>query len=393
MVTAFHCAFERQEETTMHTRKWMAAGALAAATLMTATAALAQTINFNVSMWLPPAHPLTKYGYTDWFQRVEKFSNGTLKPKLFYGSALLSPQDHLSGVRDGIAQVGWINGAYNPSDLPEDNMIFHLSFQYTDYFVGAFATTEINMLDAQMRAQWRKNNLVYLSGYSTPPYRLMCSSRITNLVEIKGKKLRSGGGALPEWAKSVGAVPVNVASSETYTGVEKGQLDCATNAIEDLRSRSYWDVAKHVTMTELGVFWTTNAANRDFWRKLTTAQRKAFLDATAETMVDTGIGYLKEADIVAEEAKGKNVNFYQPDAGLKKSIDDYKARAAQYAVTIGTEKFGIKDAGGLVSRFQKIAEKWEKLLSGVDRTDRAKLLALLKREVYDKVDPATYGLQ
>lgn len=377
----------------MKAPNWIAASALIAASLLVATAAHAQTANFNVSMWLPPAHPLTKYGYVEWAQRLGKMSNGTLVPKMFIGTSLLSPQDHLSGVRDGIAQVGWINGAYNPSDLPIDNMIFHLSFQYTDYFVGAFATTELNMLDRQAQAQWANNNLVYLNGFSTPPYRLICSSKITSLPEIKGKKLRSGGGALPEWAKSVAAVPVNVSSNETFTGLEKGQLDCATNALDDLRSRSYWDVAKHVTMTELGVFWTTNVVNRDFWRKLTTAQRKTFLDATAETQVDTGIGYLKEVEVVAEEAKQKKVNFYQPDAALKKSIEDYKMRAPQYAITNGTEKFKIKDAAGTVARFQKIAEKWEKLLANVDRRDRAQLLALLKREVYDKIDPATYGLQ
>lgn len=377
----------------MKTTRWIAASALAAVTFLMSTASLAQVTNFNVSMWLPPAHPLTKYGYVDWTHRLEKLSNGTLSPKLFLGTALLSPQDHLSGVRDGIAQVGWINGAYNPSDLPEDNVIFQLAFRYTDYFVGAFATTEFNMLDPQAQAQWTKNNLVYLNGFSTPPYRLICTTKVTDLAEIKGKKLRSGGGALPEWAKSVGAVPVNVPSSETFTGLEKGQLDCATNAVDDLRSRSYWDVAKDVTMTELGVFWTTNAANRDFWRKLTTAQRKTFLDAVAETQVDTGIGYLKEVNVIVEQAKQKNVKFFQPAADLKKSIDEYQAAAPQYAIEIGRSKFHIKDPASLVARFEEIARKWERLLANVDRNDRAKLLALLKREVYDKVDPATYALK
>lgn len=370
-----------------------AVGSVVATLAMATTAFAAEETKFSASMWLPPSHPLTKYGYEEWLNRMEELSDGTLKPRLFTGTALLSPQDHLSGVRDGVAQIGWINGSYTPSEVPEENIIFQMSFVYTDYFVGAFALTEFNMTDAQMQGQWLDNDIVYLSGYSTPPYRMICSSKISTTDEIKGKRLRSGGGALPDWAKSVGAIPVNVASSETYTGIEKGLLDCATNAIDDLRSRSYWDIAKHVTMVELGSFWTANGANREFWSDLSTEQRKVILDATAETMVDAGIGYAKDVEEIVAQAAERGVNFHEPSPELRQSIEEHQAKTHEYAAVIGAQQFGIADAGELLDRFQALARKWETLLEGVDRQDRATLVALLKREVYDKVDPATYGMQ
>lgn len=373
-------------------RRFLPLAALAAVTAMNLATAQAAETKFTASAWLPPSHPVTKYGYTDWMKKIEAQSEGTLKPQLFTGSALLAPADHLSGVRDGIADFGWISGTYTPSDIPEDNTIFQMAFVYTDYFVGSFAVTEFNMLDEQMQAQWKRNNIVYMSGFSTPPYRLICTSKIESIDDIKGRKIRSTGGLLPEWVRSVGAVPVNVASSESYTGLEKGQLDCATNAADDLRSRSYWDVAKDVAEVELGTYWSVNAGNRDFWQGLETSQRKVLLDTMAETLVDTGIGYLSEVQDIVEEAKDKGVSFHAPGPSLADSLSEFKATAPSFAVELGSEKLGVDGADELVSRFEKIANKWRDLLKDVDRTDRAALLALLREQVFDRVDPATYSM-
>lgn len=368
---------------------WAAMAVVAATQFAPAQAAETE---FRASAWLPPSHPVTKYGYTDWMALIEEQSGGTLKPTLFTGAALLAPADHLSGVRDGIADFGWISGTYTPSDIPEDNTIFQMAFVYTDYFVGSFAVTEFNMLDEQMQAQWKRNNIVYMSGFSTPPYRLICTSKIESLEDMAGKKIRSTGGLLPEWVRSVGAVPVNVASSESYTGLEKGQLDCATNAADDLRSRSYWDIAKHVTDVELGTYWSINAGNRDFWQGLDTAQRKVFLDTAAESLVDTGIGYLSDVQEIVDEAKTKGVTFYTPSESLQNSLLEFKNTAPAFAVTLGAENLGVEGSEDLVARFDAVAKKWEVLLADVDRTDREALLQLLRQEVFDRVDPATYSM-
>ena len=58
---------------------------------------------FNGSIWFPDTHPLTK-AYLDWVKRLDAASKGELKAKIFTGTALLPPNAHLSGLKDGIAQ-------------------------------------------------------------------------------------------------------------------------------------------------------------------------------------------------------------------------------------------------------------------------------------------------
>ena len=280
------------------------------------------------SIWFPDAHPLTKFGYLDWAQDVETASGGTLKPKVFTGTVLLPPAAHLSGVTDGIAQVAYHAGTFTPKDLPKDNVLTQLGFVYSD------------------------------------------------------------------WAKSVGAVPVNVPSSEMYSGLEKGQLDCASNGANELKTRSLWEVSKQATMVELGVYWAgyQYGFNNEFWRSLSPEQRRTLLDTIAAAIVRTGIGYQAAADETVREAPSHGVTLHEPAADLAQSIRDFASAARANAINLGKEKFGLENPDALISRFEQRIEKWERLLAGIDRTDEAELTALLKAELYDKIDVDSYGL-
>jgi hypothetical protein len=78
---------------------------------LAATSAMAAR-EFNGSIWFPDTHPLTK-AYLDWVKRLDAASKGELKAKIFTGTALLPPNAHLSGLKDGIAQVTYHAGIHD----------------------------------------------------------------------------------------------------------------------------------------------------------------------------------------------------------------------------------------------------------------------------------------
>src|SRR3546814_6807043 len=86
------------------------------------SAAMAET-TLNASIWFPETQPLTRYGYQEWAKKVEKASGGDLKIKVFTDTTLLPVVAHLSGLRDGIADITYHAGTYTPADLPEDNVL------------------------------------------------------------------------------------------------------------------------------------------------------------------------------------------------------------------------------------------------------------------------------
>lgn len=353
------------------------------------------TTEFNASVWFADTFPLTRVGYLDWSEKLYEATGGELRPKVFTGTALLPPAGHLTGIRDGIVQLGFHAGTYTPSELPEDNVLAQLSLGYTDYFPALFAMTEMNLNDGELQAQWLANGIVYGGSYTTPPYRLFCTSPVVGVGDLEGKKIRTPGGAHSDWAKSVGAVPVNVASSEMYTGLEKGQVDCAVNSANDLKTRSLWDVAKHTTMIELGIYWSgfLYGFNQEFWNGLTPAHRRIFFDTFADAVVATGMEYLRLAEEAIEEAPSHGVTIHEPDEALKKSILDFVPVARENAIRLGRDSFDLDDPAGLIERVEAAIEKWSVRLSGADRTDAAALAEILRTEIYDRVDVTRYGVE
>jgi len=374
-------------------RKIISAALLAAGLLWGGGNAAAQTEIIG-SIWFPDSHPLTRFGYLDLVQPLARASDNQLRLRVFTGTALLPPGAHLSGLRDGIAQMTYHAGTYTPSDLPEDNVLAILGIALQDNMVIAAAVSDFYLNDPAMREMFRRNRAVFLGGYATPPYILMCRTRVESLADIRGKRIRMPGAIHADWARSVGAVPVNVPSTEMFTGLEKGQLDCAANAANDLRSRSLWDVAKHVTIVDLGSYFAgwQYAMNAQAWQRLSAANRRALLDTISDAIVDTAIGYQADADSALAEAPSKGVAVIPPGADLQQQLTTFNTTIArETALREGADRFRLRDPQGLVQRFEATVAKWQGLLQGVDRKDAATLKRLLRENLYGRVDVTTHG--
>ncbi len=350
---------------------------------------------FFASIWYPQSHPLDSYGYEVWAEKVVEQSNGELTPKVFYGTALLPPKAHLSGLQDGIAQLTHHAGTYTPSELPEDSVISRLAMGLDDTHAAAFAMSEFGLTDPAMQARYAQLGIVFAGGFATPQYILMCKEPIKTLADLEGMKIRTPGATQADWARSVGAVPVTVPSTEMFSGLEKGQLDCASNAGNDLKSRSLWDVAKHTNMVSLGLYFHgwQYAFNSDFWGSLSEEHRRILFNTIAESIPETMTGYVALTDEVLAEAPQHGVTIHTPDPEVQQSVFDFAAtEGRKSAIEQGRERFGIEDPEGLVDRFLATYEKWTGLLADVDRTDNAAMTALLKSELYDPIDVASYGV-
>jgi TRAP-type C4-dicarboxylate transport system substrate-binding protein len=373
--------------------KGIFAGIALAAGLSTGLSAFAAT-ELTASVWFPDSHPLARFGYVEWAKKVDAASKGDLKIKVFTGTSLLSPNAHLSGLRDGVADITYHAGTYTPSDLPEDNVLAILGIGLKDPVATTFAVADFYMTDPAMLALWKRQRIVFLGGYASVPYNLICRKKVETLADMKGLKIRTAGVVHSEWAKLVGATPVNVPSSEMFTGLDKGQIDCTMMGANDMKARSLWDVAKFINLSNFGPYYAgwEWAMNGNTWRKLNVQQRRILLDTIADATVETEVEYMAEADVAIKEAPSKGVTVIQPTADIIKSLDEFSKAARQMAIKEGTDRFKLKDAEGLVNRFEATLAKWDKLLQGVDRTDKAALKKVLVDNLYKKIDVATYGL-
>ncbi|MCP1337090.1 C4-dicarboxylate TRAP transporter substrate-binding protein [Futiania mangrovi] len=369
--------------------------ALGGSLLAAIAASPAQSEEYAANIFFGPELTLTKYAYTEFAKRVADATNGAVSFKVYTGGVLIPPRASMEGIADGIAQVGYHAGTYTPDKIPRHNLISELSFVSTDYFVTALASTEISFVMPELEAEWKANGVVYGGGYSTLPYVLQCNTKLETLADVKGKRLRMPGAIWDRWATAMGAVSVNVPSSEIYTGLDRGTIDCGVNPAEGLKSRSFWDVANHVLDLPLGVYYSGFhwAYNPDFWGSLSVEQRKTLYEQMAWAIAKTGVEYTRETEAVIAQAKAeKGVTFVQPAPDLLAAHAAFVEQDSKALVELAKTKYGIDDAQKYIDKYMELVAKWEGLLKNVDKTDVDAIKALVMSEIYDKVDPATYGL-
>ncbi|KIZ46848.1 hypothetical protein OO17_06085 [Rhodopseudomonas palustris] len=353
----------------------------------------ASAVTLKAAHYLSPKHPVG-VGYEVFAKEVKKNSNGEVTVRVFPGESLLGAKAISDGIRDDVADVGFTTMTYTPSYYPHGILLNDLAMVGENDMAAAMAITELfTMHCAPCLAEFTKQNELFGGGMSTAPYVLVAKGDLNSLEKIKGKKLRAGGSLWDRFAKSVDATGVNVPSSEMYETLSRGIIDAAIYAVGGLKTHGLADAATQVVQLNLGSFRSGNlyAINLDTWSKMTTAQRAAIFKALPVAIVSTVNAYHEGDKEALKLAKEKNIPVLQPDPSLVAARKDFVEKDLP-GIIEASQKKGITDAKEFVDKYKELLAKYEKLVTPIE-SDPAKLSDMFYKEVYAKLDPATFGVK
>lgn len=367
--------------------------ALLAAAIASTLPSVALADNYSIVNFLSPTHATT-LGQIHFADEVKRVTDGKISFEVFPGGSLLPANGALGGIRDGIAEGGYIAGTYFPSELQVTNVFADLGWAAPDALLMAIASTDFNINYEPLQEEWKRNGIVPLSGYGSNPYVLLCANKLETAEDFKGKRIRMPGGAWDRFATHIGAVAVNVPSSELYVGLERGLIDCAVNGVDALATFSLWDVVDGVNMIPLGTYFSgvNIGINREFWAAASTEHRQAMIDAAAMAVVTTQAKYAESEKGALDAAAGHDVAIIEPNDEFKKVLADFIEADVDNIKQLGVERFKVANADEVVNEFLAVVGKWKTLLEGVDRTDSEAVAALVKKEIFDPLNADEYGM-
>ena len=327
--------------------------------------------------------------------------NSDLEPKLF-GKALMLAPDVPAGVRDGIANLGFVVPAYVPAEFSEMNLAANLSMLATS---GEPTESPLAAMSGAMMEyvlfncpecldQFKAQNQIFLSSASTPTYSLLCRDPLSTLEDMKGKRFRSGAANFGRWAESVGGVAVSMPSSEMYDALSQGVVDCVMLDTGGLLGQRMMDVTKTVIRNIPGGVFAgiaTNNVNQDYWRQLSNEQRATLINGSAGLVADVAMFQdtgVKESEEAAVKA---GVTINEPIQELVDATNafvegDLNVISEQFA-----KQYGVENTDEKVAKVKELISKWKKLTDG-HGSDYEALRAIYQKEIFDKLDPATYGM-
>ncbi|MGM0585121.1 MAG: C4-dicarboxylate TRAP transporter substrate-binding protein [Pseudomonadota bacterium] len=362
--------------------------AMAAALAMTAAAGAAEARELSYAHYISSVHVVNTKGMTPFFERLSDKTGGEITYESFWGGAMGGPKELLGAVEDNIVDSAGIVDVYLKRALPHSALISSLFVVADDVKAFAAAVNEYQLLHCPGCVEdYHDSNAVPLAWYSTSPYVLMCTSPVSTLDDLAGKKVRATSrmGVLME---KMGATPVSITSAEMYEAMQRGQADCSVGAAAWLTGYNIKDFVATVMADPLGAYIGSGLMNMnmDTWEELSVEHRQAIIDELPQLVADVMWAYLEEADNavqIAQEEHGAELVEAGPE--FKAQLEEIRATEWDEAIAQGEED-GVENARQVVEEFREIADKWRGIVAKIG-DDKAAYAEALDREIFSKLEP------
>ncbi|MCB9946647.1 MAG: TRAP transporter substrate-binding protein DctP [Rhodospirillaceae bacterium] len=223
-------------------------GSLAAAALLAAGPALAQTYQLNVNTALTTGDPIYQ-GLERFKAAVEERTDGDLEVRLFPGSQLGTDEDVLEQARAGANVAVVVDGGRLAEFAPE------LAILGAPYIANDFDELRV-LVTSDLFDTWA-GHLRTASGHEILSFNWYQGQRnlLTNVAvrapaDLDGIRMRTPGA--PVWLETIramGATPTPMGWTEVYTALQQGVIDAAEAQDPATYGSRLYEVVDHITLT------------------------------------------------------------------------------------------------------------------------------------------------
>jgi TRAP-type transport system periplasmic protein len=296
--------------------------------------AQAQERTLKFALASPEGHPAVA-GMKKFKEAVEAKSGGKIKVNLFLNGALGGDQAVVSALKGGTIEMAVMNSGILASEAKE-LAIFDFPFLFANEKESDAIVD--GPVGKKMHALLEAKGIVGLS-YWELGYRHITNSKraITKVEDIDGLKLR----VIPnpinvDWVKALGANPTPLPFPEVYAALEQKAIDGQENPVSVIASNKFWEVQKHITLTNHQYNPQSVIFSKKVWDSLTPAERKIIDESS-----DEAVKAQREA---ARGAVAKNLDLLKqngmtvsqfPPAEVAKLREKMKPVITKYSAAVG----------------------------------------------------------
>lgn len=205
-----------------------------------------------VGTWLPPTSVQNSVVWPTWAKWVEEATEGRVKVKIEYDVG--HPKSYFQLVEDGVIDAGFSYHGYVPGRfrLP-------MVAEQPGMGVGAEAASVAlwRVQQKYFQAADEFSGLEVVGMFTHGPGQLMTTSPVNSIDELKGRKIRIGGGVQADIAEHLQAVPVSAPATKLYEMMQQGVVDGTLLPVGQQKAQRLAEVTKYLNTIPGGMYMGT----------------------------------------------------------------------------------------------------------------------------------------
>lgn len=282
-------------------------------------------------------------GYQKFKEVVEKESNGNIEVQIYNNATLAQSDDmHYEMIQSGALQISSTPGytIANAAKIPAF-FIFDVPFLFEnreemyEIIDGEFGDKLKQDLENVSKSK-------VLTVIDLGAFGISNSKKpIEQPSDLKGLKIRTTASPLhSDSMTALGGNPTPMAYGEVFTGLQQGTIDGFQTTIPLIYGDKFYEVSKHLTLTNHVILPHVLQINKDFYEALSEENKKAIDKATEEyTRFARELAIQAENEAV-EKLKAEGVKVVEPTPEqLEKFKEAVKPAIEKNIAQIGKENF------------------------------------------------------
>ena len=266
-----------------------------------------------------------------------------------YGGSVITLQNELQGIQDGLVDVGCMILVFEASRLPLQTMVYTMPFSCSDPNVVAKVVRQIYAEFPEFTTDYEtKYNQKFIGVGVSDPYGLYSTKQIKSLEDVNGMKIGAAGINL-QWLEGSGAVGLQTSLNDTYQNLQTNVCQATIQPTHSCVNLKVYEVAPYYLDANFNcVPFNAITVNKDTWDTLPEEVQKVYEALAKVVKVDpehTDIGStifaIKPGDGSAREQAASCQRVLGASANLAKEYATKRYRSN--CINWGMAPFLVKD--------------------------------------------------
>ncbi|MDR7076138.1 TRAP-type C4-dicarboxylate transport system substrate-binding protein [Neobacillus niacini] len=206
----------------------------------------ADSITLKLATWEPANSMHVKEFLEPFMEEVTSLTDGRVQFKFYPAEQLGSAADSLSNVAKGVVDISHFTPNYTPSEMPIGSSMMGIPGLYETTIQGTTAYSKIAQQSPVLETEFLKNGVRPIAMDIPPFYDIVTTGKEIKVPEdLKGLKIRTSGGVFSEVMNNLGATPVSISITESYTALNMGVVDGMHTSYTTMQKFGLLDLPKY----------------------------------------------------------------------------------------------------------------------------------------------------
>ncbi|GAB3480307.1 TRAP transporter substrate-binding protein [Marinomonas epiphytica] len=291
----------------MNFKKTLLWAACGTAVLASGMASAATTL--HVATWLPPTSAQNAVVWPTWKKWVEEATEGRVKVVIENYTG--EPKTIFDAVEDGVYDAGFSVNAYIPGRFKLAS-VAEIPGGISSAEAGSVALWDT--YDKYFKDSGEFIGLHLLALFVHGPGQLNTTFPVNSLDDLKGKKMRVGGGVVNDLAALLEVTPISAPAPKSYELMQQGVVDGTFLPTEQQKTLRISEVTTDLVLFPKGLYTTAFSIvmNEDTFAGLSAQDQEAIMSVSGEKLSQLAGAAWGAADQEGlAEAKARGVNVVQ----------------------------------------------------------------------------------